>query len=171
MMLLVCIKKHAFKLNMTWISLPDHIFKTWFYYKDTKSRQTDTHCQNTWCNYEAIRKYKPIETLSLSLSCAEFPTGLTKAFLTPLIKKIILDFDIFKNYRPVPNLSFISKLMERVVCVQAVEDLKTNNLYDILLICMRDLSLFADSFTAQRQHSCVNKMIYSKPLTMREEPF
>ena len=29
------------------------------------------------------------------------------------------------------NLSFISKLLERVVCVQLVEHLKTNNLYEI----------------------------------------
>ena len=53
--------------------------------------------------------------VNTSLSCAEFPTELKKAFLTPLIKKIIIDCEIVKNYRPVSNLTFISKLVERVV--------------------------------------------------------
>ena len=77
--------------------------------------------------------------VNASLSCAEFPTELKKAFLTPLIKKIILDCEIFKNYRPVSNLSFISKLVERVVCVQLVEHLKSNNLYEIFQSAYRQL--------------------------------
>ena len=64
-------------------------------------------------------------------------TCLMKAFLTPLIRKIILDCEIFKNYRPVSNLSFISKLVARVVCVQ--EHLKTNNLYEIFQSAYRHL--------------------------------
>ena len=76
---------------------------------------------------------------NVSLSCAEFPTELKKAFLTPLIKKIILDCEIFKNYRPVSNLSFISKLVERVVCVQLVEHLKTSNLHEIFQSAYRQL--------------------------------
>ena len=79
-----------------------------------------------------------IVNASLSCACAEFPTELKKAFLTPLIKKIILDCEIFKNYRPVSNLSFISKLVERVVCVQLVEHLKTN-LYEIFQSAYRQL--------------------------------
>ena len=35
--------------------------------------------------------------VNASLSCAEFPTELKKAFLTPLIKKIVLDCEIFKE--------------------------------------------------------------------------
>ena len=45
----------------------------------------------------------------------------------------------FKNYRPVSNLSFISKLVERVVCVQLVKHLKTNNLYEIFQSAYRQL--------------------------------
>ena len=37
--------------------------------------------------------------------------------LSPLIKKSILDCEIFKNYRPVSNLSFVSKLID----LQAVD--------------------------------------------------
>ena len=39
----------------------------------------------------------------------------------------------------VSNLSFISKLVERVVCVQLVEHLKTNNLYEIFQSAYRQL--------------------------------
>ena len=85
-----------------------------------------------------------------------------EGLLVPLIAKITLDCEISKNYRPLSNLSCISKLMERVVCVQLVEHLKTNNLY-------RYFSLLTD-FTAQRQHSFEYEMTISKLLTLREEP-
>ena len=95
----------------------------------------------TWLLKQCQDQLAPVLTtiVNASLSCAEFPTELKKAFLTPLIKKIILDCEIFKNYRPVSNISFISKLVERVVCVQLVEHLKTNNLYDIFQSAYRQL--------------------------------
>ena len=77
--------------------------------------------------------------VNVSLSCTEFTSEMKKAFLTPLIKKIILDWEIFKNYGPVSNLYFISKLVERFVCVQLVEHLKTNNVYDIFQSAYRQL--------------------------------
>ena len=87
----------------------------------------------TWLLKQCQDHLAPIlaTIVNASLSCAEFPTELKKAFLTPLIKKIILDCEIFNNYRPVSNLSFISQLVERVVCVQLVEHLKTNNMHEI----------------------------------------
>ena len=50
--------------------------------------------------------------------------------MSPLIKKLTLDSEILKNYRPVSNLSFISKLIERIAAVQLIDHLKTNNLYE-----------------------------------------
>ena len=43
------------------------------------------------------------------------------AYVTPLHKKPSLDRNILKNYRPVSNLSFISKLIEKVVAKQLNE--------------------------------------------------
>ena len=77
--------------------------------------------------------------VNTSLSCAEFPKELKRAFLTPLIKKIILDAEIFKNYRPVSNLSFLSKLIERIVCVQLVNHLDKNGLYEVFQSAYRQL--------------------------------
>ena len=76
--------------------------------------------------------FLPILTLlvNLSLSTGEFCTSLKTAIVTPLLKKPNLDCDIFKNYRPVSNLSFISKLIERLVSIQLIAHLTANNLYD-----------------------------------------
>ena len=46
-------------------------------------------------------------------------------------KKATLQCEILKSYRPVCSLSFISKLIEQVVCMQLTEHLKTNHLYEI----------------------------------------
>ena len=41
-----------------------------------------------------------------------------QAHITPILKKSSLDKEVFKNYRPVSNLNFISKILERVVAIQ-----------------------------------------------------
>ena len=46
------------------------------------------------------------------------PDGFKKAVVIPLIKKASLPVGDLKNYRPVSGLSFISKLVERVVAKQ-----------------------------------------------------
>ncbi|KAK3102012.1 hypothetical protein FSP39_008113 [Pinctada imbricata] len=48
----------------------------------------------------------------------------------PLIKKPDLDRDVFKNYRPVSNLSFLSKVLEKVVAVRLDQHLENNTLHD-----------------------------------------
>ena len=77
--------------------------------------------------------------VNTSLSCAEFPKELKRTFLTPLIKKIILDAENLKNYRPVFNLSFISKSIERIVCVSLVNHLDKNGLYKVFQSAYRQL--------------------------------
>ena len=95
----------------------------------------------TWLLKQCQDELVPVLTLivNTSLECAEFPQELKKAFVTPLIKKAILDCEILKNYRPVSNLSFLSKLIERIVCIQLVDHLKCNNLYEIFQSAYRQL--------------------------------
>ena len=50
----------------------------------------------------------------LSLTSGTFPQTWKRAIVKPLLKKIGLE-KIFKNYRPVSNLNFISKLLESAV--------------------------------------------------------
>ena len=77
--------------------------------------------------------------VNISLSCADFTPELKRDFVALLIKKLIIDCEIFKNYRPVSNLSFVSKLIERIVCVQLVDHLKENDLYEIFQSAYRQL--------------------------------
>ena len=53
--------------------------------------------------------------VNCSLLEGAVPDGFKSAVVTPLIKKSSLSKDELKNYRPVSGLSFISKLVERVV--------------------------------------------------------
>jgi len=53
--------------------------------------------------------------VNASFDFAKMPSSLKKASVIPLLKKPTLDTEILKNYRPVSNLSFLSKIIERVV--------------------------------------------------------
>ena len=52
---------------------------------------------------------------SLSHGC--FTDNIKEALLRPLLKKLNLDL-VFKNYHPVSNLTYLSRLIERAVCDQ-----------------------------------------------------
>ena len=54
---------------------------------------------------------------------------MKKALVTPLLKKPSLDSESLKNYRPVSNLSFLSKLTERVVADQLASHMNENQLH------------------------------------------
>ena len=59
--------------------------------------------------------------VNYSLQEGSFPSCFKTAHVTPLLKKAGLDKNILKNYRPVSNLSYISKLIEKAVAKQINE--------------------------------------------------
>ncbi|GFS02075.1 reverse transcriptase-like protein [Elysia marginata] len=65
-----------------------------------------------------------------SLSTGVVPDSFKKAIVIPLIKKPDLDPKDLKNYRPVSNLSFMSKVLEKIVLNQLKDHLKRNNLIE-----------------------------------------
>ena len=65
-----------------------------------------------------------------SLQCGYVPTCYKKALIRPLLKKPTLDSNDLKNYRPVSNLPFLSKILEKVVLHQLKNHLFQNNLTD-----------------------------------------
>ena len=72
----------------------------------------------------------PITSIvNLSLSSGIFPDEMKLAFVTPLLKKPNFPIDDLNNYRPVSLLSFLSKLIERVVARQLSKHLADCNLY------------------------------------------
>ncbi|KAK3567474.1 hypothetical protein QTP86_019979, partial [Hemibagrus guttatus] len=65
-----------------------------------------------------------------SLTSGHVPTVFKKARVIPILKKPALDPSDISNYRPVSLLSFLSKILERVVCNQLSDYLMQNNLHD-----------------------------------------
>ena len=60
------------------------------------------------------------------------PSKMKQAIVTPLLKKPTLSSDELKNYRPVLNLSFVSKLTEKVVAARLIAHLQRYNLQEPL---------------------------------------
>ena len=56
-----------------------------------------------------------VSIVNLPLSEGCFPTYFKSVLVSPLLKKSTLNRDYMKNYRPVSNLSFLSKILEKVV--------------------------------------------------------
>jgi Reverse transcriptase (RNA-dependent DNA polymerase) len=63
--------------------------------------------------------------ISRSLLTGTFPDIYKAAFITPIIRKHGLDFAAVKSYRPISNLSVVSKLLERLVLRQVVNYLQS----------------------------------------------
>ena len=64
----------------------------------------------------------------MSLQNATVPIAMKEAVIKPLLKKVGLDCNVLKNYRPVSNLSFLSKLCERVVAVRLKKHINEHNM-------------------------------------------
>jgi len=79
-----------------------------------KSCQLDT--APTWLVKEMRELLSPFISLLFNKSLASccYPSEFKKAVVRPLLKKHGLDVSQMKNYRPVSNLPFLSKLLERI---------------------------------------------------------
>ena len=67
--------------------------------------------------------------VNTSLTSGEFPSALKHAILKPSLKKFNSDPESLKEYRPISNLSFVSKLVERVALDQLNDYLDANSLF------------------------------------------
>ena len=66
--------------------------------------------------------------VNTSLLSGVFPSDLKTAFICPILKKADLDPDDLGNYRPVSNLPFLGKLIEKCAADQFVAHLENHNL-------------------------------------------
>jgi len=57
-----------------------------------------------------------------------FPVELKEAIVRPLLKRDDFDHRDLKNYTPVSNLPFLSKLLETVIPSRLLAHLNSNNL-------------------------------------------
>src|SRR5688572_333990 len=77
-----------------------------------------------------IHLLAPIITLiiNLSLSTGMFPQIFKHAIVTPPLKKHTSDKESLPNYRPISNLSYLSKLTEPIVLQRLFMYLSSNDL-------------------------------------------
>ena len=66
--------------------------------------------------------------VNLSLSEGIFPLSFKQALVQPLLKKPSLSTDDLNNFRPISNLIFISKILEKVVASRVQSHLSSNSL-------------------------------------------
>ena len=81
--------------------------------------------QNIDCIIDAITTI-----VNDSLISGVMPICFKKAIISPLIKKQNLDINELKNYRPVSNLPFVSKIIEKAVSIQMNEHLTSLSLFE-----------------------------------------
>ena len=69
--------------------------------------------------------------INISLSTGKVPDELKTALVRPLLKKPNLDCENLTNFRPISNLPFLSKLLEKVVLRQLLSHLENNQLCNV----------------------------------------
>ena len=79
-----------------------------------------------------LDKLAPIVTIIIneSLEKGIVPDSFKNAIVTPLLKKPNLSPEDLKNFRPVSNLPFLSKVLERTVALQLKEHLSKHHLFE-----------------------------------------
>ena len=86
----------------------------------------------TWLLKQCIDQLLPLLTsiINESLTKGEFPNDFKNVIVKPLLKIPILDKDKLKDYRPVSNLHFISKVIEKLVAKRLEEHMSEYSMYD-----------------------------------------
>ncbi len=97
--------------------------------KKSPSKQCLSDPCPTWILKKCVGTLLPAITslINLSLQSGVFPDSWKTAILIPLLKKLGLEL-VDKNYRPVSNLQYVSKLVERAAVLQGTDYAITNNL-------------------------------------------
>ena len=70
------------------------------------------------------------DIINTSLRDGIFPESFKRALVRPLLKKPNLDL-LERNYRPVSNLSYVSKLVECITAAQLVNHIERHNLMEV----------------------------------------
>ena len=70
-----------------------------------------------------------LHIVNTMLETGVFPDDLKHALVTPIIKDLNKNCNELKNYRPISNLSFLSKILEKIICLQLEHYIEENNLH------------------------------------------
>ena len=123
---------------ITFINATEVEIRNIIYMSPAKSYELDP--LPTWLLKECIAELVPTITdiVNMSVRDSLTPKSLKTALIRALLKKTGLDSDILENYRPVSNLTFISKVIERVVSGRLNEHLIKNSMFNPLQSAYRD---------------------------------
>ena len=78
-----------------------------------------------------------VRTVNVSFEEAVVPAKFKQGVLTPVLKNPSLDNELFPSFRPISNLTFISKAAEKVVAARLNSYLDDNNLHELLLLAYK----------------------------------
>ncbi len=100
--------------------------------KRAPSKSCDLDPLPTWLLKEGPSHLLPLITaiINKSLATSTVPTSYKRALVRPLLKKKGLDKEVLSNYRPVSNLPFVSKLLEKVVSSRLEDHMEEHSLHD-----------------------------------------
>ena len=73
-----------------------------------------------------VNEYKRVNE---SFRTCVFPLCLKQALVRPVVKNPSVDLDSLSNYRPIHNLSFLSKICEKAALLLLLDHLKANDLF------------------------------------------
>ena len=68
--------------------------------------------------------------VNASLQSGIVPDSMKRALVTMLLKKPSLDQQLYKNYRPVSNLSFLSEVLHKIVTSRLKSYMEANDMCD-----------------------------------------
>ena len=88
----------------------------------------------TWLLKKCKKTVLPVITtiVNKSLTSGVFPMELKHALVRPKLKKQNLDKNEFKNYRPVSNIPYLSKIIEKAIITQLTHHMVNNDLIEPL---------------------------------------
>ena len=72
-----------------------------------------------------------LKIVNLSIESAFLPASLKEAIIKPILKKNNLDPSEYMNFRPISNLPFLSKVIEKVIAAQLTSYVEDNNLCEL----------------------------------------
>uniref|UniRef100_A0A8C6NKQ1 Reverse transcriptase domain-containing protein n=1 Tax=Nothobranchius furzeri TaxID=105023 RepID=A0A8C6NKQ1_NOTFU len=75
-------------------------------------------------------KDEVLTMMNCSLQTGVFPAAFKRAVVRPLLKKSNLEFNELNNYRPLSNLPFLSKFLEKLVLIQLNDFINTHNVFE-----------------------------------------
>ena len=98
--------------------------------KDSPTKACGLDPIPTWLVKEFVQHLAPFLTFlfNRSLLQSQFPENFRIAEVTPILKKPTLDPSVLGSYRPISNLPFISKVLERAVNERMLLHLHANGL-------------------------------------------